>query len=274
MTFKYALNTSTIRGQGLNLQEEINIVKKAGYDGIEPWISEIDSCVASGVNAVDIGKKIADAGLAVPNLIGFFEWSCDDDAKRVKGLIEARRNFEIAQKVGSKYLAAPPFGLEADADLCGVAARYADLLAIGREYGVIPILEFWGAVKNLNRMSQALFVAAECGDRDAVILADVFHMYKSGSGHNSLKLIGPASLGLLHLNDYPGDIPLNMINDSDRVYPGDGVAPLTQIFADLRNANYSGMLSVELFNANYYRMDALYVAKTAFEKSKKVTGEI
>jgi sugar phosphate isomerase/epimerase len=274
MSFKFALNTSTIRGQGLNLQDEIVIVKKAGYDGIEPWISEIDSCVASGVKINDIGKKIADAGLAVPNLIGFFEWSCDDDAKRKKGLIEARRNFEIAQKVGSQYLAAPPFGLEPDADLRRVAARYADLLAIGREYGVVPILEFWGAVKKLNRMSEAMFVAAECGDRDAIILADVFHMYKSGSGHNSLKLIGPSSLGLLHLNDYPGDIPLNIINDGDRVYPGDGVAPLKQILTDLQNANFGGMLSIELFNGEYYEMDALYVAKTALEKSKKITGEI
>ncbi|MEI6520551.1 MAG: sugar phosphate isomerase/epimerase [bacterium] len=274
MSFKFALNTSTIRGQGLNLQDEIAVVKKAGYDGIEPWISEIDSCVASGVKLKDIGKKIADAGLAVPNLIGFFEWSCDDDAKRARGLIEARRNFEIAQKVGSQYLAAPPFGLEPDADLRQVATRYADLLAIGREYGVVPILEFWGAVKKLNRMSEALFVAAECGDRDAIILADVFHMYKSGSGHNSLKLIGPSSLGLLHLNDYPGDIPLNIINDSDRVYPGDGVAPLKQILTDLQNANFGGMLSIELFNGEYYEMDALYVAKTALEKSKKIAGEI
>ena len=33
--FTYCLNTSTIMGQNLGIEEEINITAKAGYDGIE-----------------------------------------------------------------------------------------------------------------------------------------------------------------------------------------------------------------------------------------------
>ena len=34
--FSYRFNTSTIRGQKIKLVDEIEIVAKAGYDGIEP----------------------------------------------------------------------------------------------------------------------------------------------------------------------------------------------------------------------------------------------
>jgi len=37
--FSHCFNTSTIRGQKLNLVDEIEIVAKAGYTGIELWMS-------------------------------------------------------------------------------------------------------------------------------------------------------------------------------------------------------------------------------------------
>ena len=40
-TFRYCLNTSTIRGQKLGFIREIEIAAQAGYDGIEPWIRTI-----------------------------------------------------------------------------------------------------------------------------------------------------------------------------------------------------------------------------------------
>ena len=44
--FGYCFNTSTIRGQKLPLVAEIEIAARAGYQGIEPWVSEIDQYVA------------------------------------------------------------------------------------------------------------------------------------------------------------------------------------------------------------------------------------
>ena len=71
-TFGYCLNTSTIKGQELNLIEEIEIAAKAGYTGIEPWVRELDEFEEDGGSLEDLGKRIADQGLAVVNLIGFF----------------------------------------------------------------------------------------------------------------------------------------------------------------------------------------------------------
>jgi sugar phosphate isomerase/epimerase len=55
-----------------------------------------------------------------------------------------------------------------------------------------------------------------------------------------------------------------------RVYPGDGVAPLKEMFRDLHAIGFHGFLSLELFNHEYWKHDALLVARTGIEKLKAV----
>lgn len=56
------------------------------------------------------------------------------------------------------------------------------------------------------------------------------------------------------------------------MYPGDGVAPLKEVFATLKAIGYSGYLSLELFNRGYWKQDPLEVAKTGLAKLKTVAG--
>jgi sugar phosphate isomerase/epimerase len=90
--------------------DEIEIAAKAGYGGIEPWIREIDAYVESGGSLNDLRKRIADLGLVVESAIGFAEWIVDDDARRAKGLEEARRTMDIVRQIGGTRIAAPPAG--------------------------------------------------------------------------------------------------------------------------------------------------------------------
>jgi len=266
--FRYCLNTSTIHGQGLSLVEEIELTAQAGYQGIEPWIRELDGYVEAGGDLDELSRRIEDQGLAVENAIGFFEWVVDDEALRAKGLEEARRNMEMVSRIGCRYLAAPPYGATdmPDLDLDRAAERYRQLLELGERCGVTPMLEFWGHSRSLRRLSEALYVAAESGRREACILADVFHMFKGGSPYEGLRLVGPETVALLHVNDFPGGLTREEAVDAERVYPGDGVAPLPAIFRDLYDVGFRGPLSVELFNEDYWRQDALEVARTGLAR--------
>src|SRR5262245_7315138 len=73
--FGYCFNSSTIQGQKLPLDQVVSIVAKAGYQGIEPWIREIEAYAKGGGSLKDLGKKIRDLGLSVESAIGFFEWA-------------------------------------------------------------------------------------------------------------------------------------------------------------------------------------------------------
>ena len=261
--FGFCFNTSTIRGQGLTLLEMVEVVAEAGYDGIEPWIRELDQLVARGGSLSGFGRRVTAAGLAIPNVIGFFEWAVDDAERRAAGLTEARRAMEICVAVGCPRLAAPPSGVtDVSVPLPRLVERYRVLLELGDEIGVVPMVEFWGASRTLARLGEAAYVAIESGHRRACVLADVFHMYKSDSPHAGLRLIGPETLGLVHVNDYPEEPSRSEVSDADRVYPGEGIAPFHQILRDLAGAGYKGMLSLELFNASYWQQAAATVART------------
>ena len=71
---------------------------------------------------------------------------------------------------------------------------------------------------------------------------------------------------MFHLNDYPAEPPRAKINDSFRVFPGDGIAPITQILRYPRATGEKKVLSLELFNRKYYEMDALAVAQAGRQK--------
>ena len=76
-----------------------------------------------------------------------------------------------------------------------------------------------------------------------------------------------------HVNDYPANFPRETIVDAQRVYPGDGIAPLGKIFRTLRDNGYRGVISLELFNREYWKQDAFEVAKTGFEKTKEAVAK-
>jgi 2-keto-myo-inositol isomerase len=266
-SFKFSLNTATIRGQKLSLVEEVEIAAKAGYQAIEPWVEEIHRFVSGGGKPADLKKRISDLGLVVPSAIGFADWIGDDDTRRAAGLEQWKRDAALVASIGGIRMAAPPMGAyNVTLDLQRVAQRYRKLLEISGPLGIVPELEMWGGAKTLSRMSQIAYVLVEAAHPDSCGLLDVFHIFKGGSGFAGLRVFNGASLHVLHVNDYPAGMAREKANDSDRVYPGDGAAPYAKLFADLQAIGYSGLLSLELFNRAYWSQDALTVARTGREK--------
>lgn len=270
--FGYCLNTSTIRGHNLTIVEEVDIAAEAGYRAIEPWIGKIDAYLDQGGSLRDLAKRIADHGMTVEGSIGFAQWIVNDDAQRTKAMEAAKRDMDRVAQIGGTRTAAAAAGAQdrTDIDLVQAAERYRALLELGERMGVVPMVEVWGFSKTLTKLSQAVFVAVEAGHPKACVLADVYHLHKGGSDFRGLRLLSADSMHLMHMNDYPADPPRDKITDAHRVYPGDGVAPLTDILCTLRDIGFRGHLSLELFNQDYWKQhDALTVAETGLRKMRE-----
>jgi sugar phosphate isomerase/epimerase len=276
LAVRYCLNTSTISGQKLPIEEEVSLVAEAGYDGIEPWTRELQAYVDGGGNLADLGKRIADDGLTVESVIGFANWIVDDEAQRREGIEQLKRDMEMVRAIGGTRIAAPPVGAHrgdsAKIDLFTVAARYRAILDVGAQLGVTPQVEVWGFSPNLSRLGEAVLVAIEAGHPDACVLPDIYHIYRGGSDFAGLKLLSGAGLHVFHVNDYPTRKPRTDANDADRVYPGDGEAPLAEIMSALRACGFRGALSLELFNRDYWQQEAREVARTGLAKMKAMAG--
>ena len=268
--FRYCLNTSTIRGQKLGIVEEIDIAGRAGYDAMEPWSDGLKTYADAGGSLKDLGKRIADHGMTIESAIGFAPWVVNDNQKRKAGLEQAKREMDRLAQIGGIRMAAPPAGAPRDEkiELPAMAERYAKLLEIGESVGVIPQIEMWGGHPVIGRVSTAVSIAIECGHPKACFLGDVYHTYKAGCPFEGLNLLGPQALQVFHFNDYPADPPRETINDSHRVYPGDGIAPLDDILKSWVEIGAIPVLSLEVFNRDYWKQDANLVAKTGLAKMK------
>lgn len=271
-SFTYCLNLSTIRGQKLGFVKEIETAAKAGFRAVEIWVETLETFLKSGGTLPEARKRLADLGVTVEGAIGFAQWIVDDAVVRNKGLEQLQREMEMLAGVGCRRIACPPAGAtnQTDLDLRRAGERYRAILELGDKTGVVPQLELWGFSKSLSRLSEVLFVAAESGHPSARLLLDVYHLYKGGSSPDSLKLVGRPAIEIFHVNDYPANPPRETIADSDRIYPGDGIAPIRDILKQIKNPDRPIVLSLELFNKTYFAQDALQVAKTGLAKVKGV----
>ncbi len=266
--FTLCLNTSTIRPA--SLMDKISITGQAGYEAIELWSDDLTQYEAEKGSLEDVVKALEDNGLKVVTLIALHGWMDSVGAEYQKSLEEARRKMRQAAVVGSEYIiASPPRG---QVDLGLGAQRYRQLLQIGREYGVKPAMEFLGFVEHVNQIKHAWQVVTEAGDPDGTIVLDVFHIYRGGSALDDLKKIPADKIAIFHFNDAPESPPREQQTDADRVYPGDGVAPLGAMLEIVKSSGYKGVISLELFNRTYWEQDPAEVARIGLEKMKAVLG--
>jgi sugar phosphate isomerase/epimerase len=268
-SFKFSLNTSTIRGQKLTLPQIIELAARAGYDGFEPWMMEIQGYLETGKSLASLKKLASDAGLEFFDCIGFPTWMAQDEAKSKVGFTQMETEMGILAELGCPRVAAPAIGTEAPLDLLKAGERYKKLLDLGRKTGVMPQLEFWGAFPSFFHLGQAMAVAAAADDTDAKILADVYHLFRGGSGFEGMKMLDGHAIDIFHMNDFPADIPRTEQQDKDRVMPGDGAAPMQELADTLKTKGKPIILSLELFNPTYYAMDAGVVVKEGLEKMKR-----
>jgi len=271
--WKYCLNTSTIHGDAVPLLDQIDVASQAGYDSIELWLRDIEKYLSSGGKLEELRKRIRDAGLTIESAIAFAPWIVEDEASRRKAFDQAEKEMDIIVAIGGTRIAAPPAGaVNGDTlDLDRVGDRYRALLEVGSKVGCVPQLEVWGFSKNLSKLSEVLHVAAAAQHPYACVLPDVYHLYKGGSDFEDLGLLAGSRIHVLHVNDYP-DIQRDKISDADRVYPGDGIAPLQKIFKTIAMNGFRGVLSLELFNRKYWEMPPLENAKLGLAKMKSAVA--
>ncbi len=268
--FLLGLNTSTIRGQRLSILEELAIAQKAGYQGMEPWVEELERYAASGGSLEDLAKRFRDAGISIESAIGFFEWIVDDPERRRKGLEAARRSMELVRRAGGKRLAAPPVGAtdRAMSDLLKVAGRVSRPARDrrpdrrgppGRGLGILADPEPIGRGnprRDGGQASQRLHLAGR--------LPLTSRGLRAGRSEAPVAERHPC----VPFQRLPRRAAREKLTDADRVYPGDGSAPLKALLKDLSAGGFRVMLSLELFNRKYWTQDPLTVARTGLEKMR------
>ena len=276
-SLRFCLNLGTIRNYNLPITEEFKVAKEAGYRSVEIWFDRLADYAKDGDVAfsksklVELKKYLDGEGIQVEGGIGFATWIMNEPEKRSAGLEELKRQSEALATLGAPCIACPAAGPwnEKIEGISVIAERFAAALETCAEFGVRALLELWGPSPTLSRLSDCLAICAETGRADAGLLLDAYHLYRGGNSYEGLNLVAGSAMPIFHINDYPGTPEREKLNDSDRVFPGDGICPLRSILATLAKNGFNGALSLELFNPNYAKeMSALEQAKTGLAKMR------
>jgi len=267
--FRVSLNTSTIRGYQLPVEKQIDLCAEAGFDGIELWVSDVEAYVKQGGTVAELGRRIKQHGLVLENMIAFSTWMADDAVERAAGIQKMRQDMELTAGLGGKYIAAPVQGIPAvvKQKLPEYSDRYRVILEEGVQAGVTPLLELWGGGA-LNQLSDTAAITIGAAHPNASMLLDFYHLYRGGNSFDSLRQLNGGVLPVFHINDYPGSIPREALEDADRVFPGDGSCPFDEILPLLQEIGFRGAFSIELFNKTYWdSTDVVTLLKKSYHKT-------
>jgi sugar phosphate isomerase/epimerase len=262
------LDTATIRPA--SLKDKVKIAAEAGFDGIEPWDSELEEFEKNGGNLKALGAEIKKLGLKVPSVIGLWNAIPGTMSEFEVSLKETRRRMRMAHDIGAEHIQTIPNTLPENFNQKWVAERYRDIIEIGmKEFNIKPALVF---VKyfTIKTLGQAVGIAMDANHPNALVIPDVYHMYISDGGFEGLKMLKGDAIAIFQFNDAPNTPAFKDLRDEHRVYPGDGILPLASIFKDLKATGYKGFISLEMYNPNYYKEDLLQVAKTGLRKTLEV----
>ncbi len=264
--FRYCLNASTIATTPI--LKQIEVAAAAGYEAIELWHDHIDTHLATGGTLAEIRRAIDDSGLKIPTTIYLAGWFQPAGVEHEVAITEVRRRLEQAAAVGAEFpIAGPPPGI-ADRELG--ARHYAELLELGKSYGVKPAFEYLGFVDDINTIDDAIDIIQRSGHPDATIVIDPFHCWRGGGPVASISKLRADQIAISHFNDAPAVPPAHTQHDSDRVLPGDGAIDLRFYCDQLTAIGYDGYLSLELFRQDLWDRNPLEVATLGLQKMKDV----
>jgi len=136
---------------------------------------------------------------------------------------------------------------------------------IAKQFNLISMIEFTRASTHISTLSTSLKVIREAAHSNVHPMLDFYHFYSGMSKLEDLDMLKPGELVHCHFQDTP-DMPRELLEQTTRVIPGDGIAPIEKILRKLAEKGYAGALSVELFMPRLQMGDPYEVGKEIREK--------
>src|SRR4029453_24675 len=132
-----------------------------------------------------------------------------------------------------------------------------------RALGFPGMLEFSRPARLAGCLPTALTVVRDTNHSHVRVMMDTYHFWGGSSKFEDLELLRDGELHHLHFEDVPADPPREILGQPNRVFPGEGIAPLKGVIEGLKRKKNAGRVSLEMFNPMIQAMDPYEVARKA-----------
>ena len=266
MTLAIHQNTSAAAGYRRSLEGWA----KAGIKHVELTNTLLDEFLKS--NSLPAAKRVlTDLGLTpVSSACGVFGlW--EPNPKRAAQVDAFKKRCEQFASLGLTKIYSPTPTTErfTEEDYKRGVANMRENGDIAKQFGLLMMAEAVRTSTFIGTLPTMLKMMREAAHPNVAPLLDFYHFWSGLNKLEDLDLIRQGEIGHVHFQDVP-DMPRELLDNTTRIIPGDGVAPLNRMLRTLSDKGYSGPLSVELFLPKFQQGDPFEVAREIRQKCEAV----
>ena len=258
-----------------DLPGDIQAASQARYDFIEIWAKKMESYLSG--HSLDDLKKLMEKARLKPLAINSVEFiTFNSPWEKINTLNLITRYAEMADRLGCPYIVVVPSprpievtDKEVFEESVRILLEISDRFKSHKAKFAFEFLGFgWCSVSMLEQDYEIV----KGVNRDNVgLVLDSFHFYAGGSSINSIKELDRQKIFIFHINDVE-NLPRAQLQDSHRLYPGEGIIPLEEIVSKLKEIRYDGPVSLEMFRPEYWIRPPEEVAKKGMEAIRKLVS--
>jgi len=138
-----------------------------------------------------------------------------------------------------------------------------------RAFNMVCNVEFVRSSPYMSTLLTTLNVTREAAHANIGVLFDFYHFWSGPNKLEDMDHIRPGEIQHVHFQDVP-DMPRELLDNTSRLIPGDGVSPIVPMLRKLAEKGYSGPLSVELFLPRFRDGDPYEIAREVRQKCEAV----
>jgi len=276
------LAISVVRGTHMTLSIHQNTSAAAGYrKSLEGW-------ARAGIKNVEITAQLLDDFLKTDSLasarpvltdLGLTPVSCacgvqnlwEPNPNHAAAIESLKRRCEMLATLGLKRFYAPVTATTkfTQDDYPAGVDNMRKVGDVAQQFDMLAMSEFTRASTYIATLGTMLKMVRQAAHPQMRALFDCYHFWSGQSKFEDLDLITSGDIGHVHFQDVP-DMPRELLDQTTRVIPGDGVTPLARVLRKLAEKGYAGPLSVELFLPRFQQGDPYEVAREIRTKAEAV----
>jgi 2-keto-myo-inositol isomerase len=243
---------------------------KAGIKNVELNALFVDDFLRS--DTLDGAKKVlSDNGLTAVHGAVAVDGLLEPDPNQAAAIEQFKRRLEMFRTLGVRKVYTTSAGMRKLAldEYRSVAENMRRTGEAAKSFDMRVSVEFTRASPYLSTLLTALKVTREAAHPNFGVMFDFYHFWSGLNKLEDMEQIRDGEIQHVHFQDTP-DMPRELLDNTTRIIPGDGVAPIEAMLRKLAQKGYAGPLSVELFLPKFQMGDPYEVAREIRQKCEAV----
>lgn len=233
-----------------NLEEKIEAIAAAGFDGIEIFEQDF---IADARSPRALAARIRDAGLDLMLFQPFRDFEGLPGDLRRRAFERAERKFDLMGELGCDLmLVCSSVHPQAQGGIDRAAADFAELGERAAKRGLRVGYEALAWGKHVDDHRDAWEIVRRADHANVGLILDSFHTLGRGIDPDTIRRIPGDRIFFVQLADAPA-IPMDLLYWSRhfRNMPGEGDLDVTGFMRAVMATGYSGPISLEIFNDQF-----------------------